>query len=68
MYYKSSNTIGIRNKTTDTQIGSFGGKKCSKSKDDLQIIGGKALYLLDHGMTEQKAIEWARGYAKKEIF
>ena len=51
MYYKNTNTIGIRDKIrAKNQVLSFGGKRCTLSQDALKAIGLQVVSMLDHGM------------------
>ena len=51
--------MGIRQKFEDKkQIISFGGKKCSLSKEILLDLGQDCLKKLDGGMSEAEVKEW----------
>jgi len=61
MYYKKTNSIGIRRKFggKDTAI-TFGGKKCGLSEEVLRGFGDDALKKLDAGTKENTVEKWAQ--------
>ena len=53
MYYKASNTIGVRRKQGEKdQAFSFGGKRCRLSEEVLREYADQALEELDSGISE----------------
>ena len=60
MYYKNNHCVGVRQKTGDKrQVVSFGGAKCTKSKDDLYDIGYKVIDMLVQGNSHAECKAWA---------
>ena len=62
MWYKNTWKVGIRRKCGDkTQIFSFCGLGCGKSKEVLWAIGEQCLKSLDDGDTEEMVAGVAKG-------
>ena len=60
MYYRASNTIGLRRKFGDyAQALSFGGKHCGCSEQVLRGFATMALKKLDDGQSEAAVKTWA---------
>ena len=67
MWYKNSNSVGIRRKFGDKkQIFSFGGLKCGKSREVLEAMGGQFLEALDDGDAEEMVAEVAKKLCKDD--
>ena len=56
MWYKNSNSIGIRAKTGKcNQVLSFGGKSCEKDKEEMKDIGWQICPMLEKGSSASEA-------------
>ena len=65
MWYKNSHSVGIRRKFGDKkQVVSFGGRKCSKTQEQLTQLAVECVQKLNGGMTEADVNTWAKGQAK----
>ena len=61
MFYRNSNSIGIRQKFgKNTQVISFGGRKCGLLENVLRGFGDDALRKLDAGQKETAVEKWAK--------
>ena len=66
MFYKNSNSIGIRRKfdKAKTQVISFGGMRCEMSEKSQRKLADETLRKLDGGLSEKKALTWAKNQVK----
>ena len=60
MYYKNSNSIGIRRKSDKKQIMSFGGRTTKLTKTAMQKLGDEAIVKLKSGSTVEQVRDWAK--------
>ena len=61
MYYKHSNSIGIRSKKNDKcQKFSFGGLRCEMDETTLRGFADQVLRKLDDGESEKSVHKWVR--------
>ena len=68
MYYKKSNSIGVREKFDEKrQVFSYGGKKTSLREDGLRGWGDEVLTRLDKGQSCNKVKKWIRDIVKKIV-
>jgi len=59
MFYKASNTIGIRKKFGDCNTAfSYGGKKCELTEEVMRGFADEVLQKLDAGQTEKAVKSW----------
>ena len=64
MYYKLYNCIGIRRKSDQKQIMSFGGRTCKLKKAAMQKLGDEAIKKLESGSSIDQVRDWAKGRVK----
>ena len=66
MWYKASDTIGIRRTSgIKPQVISFGGRKCTKNEVELRAIAARCLEKLGGGSSEATVKDWAKAEASK---
>ena len=66
MWYKKNLGVSIRSKCGDKrQVLSFGGKRCSFSKEGLRQLGNECLQKLDAGMSEADVQTWVHTCASE---
>ena len=65
MWYKNSHSVGMRRKFGDKkQVVSFGGRKSSKTKEQLMQLGVECVQKLNGGMAEAEVNTWAKDQVK----
>ena len=68
LYYKNSNSIGMRRKFGGgEQCFSFGGKRCGLTEEVLRSFASDALQKLENGMSEAEVKAWSHEAVIKDM-